>query len=97
MECVIRLLWDCMYGVEKTAVEWRLKNCGKVNKYLNTSPVDWFNFEDQRTFSKLAKEAFEFDFESEEEFTLCASPPFDTLSTNKLKEIVLKAKTTFKW
>ena len=26
-----------------------------------------------------------------------ASSPFDTLSTNKLKEIVLKAKTTFKW
>jgi len=45
MECVIRLLWDCMYGVEKTAVEWRLKNCDKVNKYLNTSPLDWFNFE----------------------------------------------------
>mmetsp|Transcript_24390 Transcript_24390/g.35718 ORF Transcript_24390/g.35718 Transcript_24390/m.35718 type:complete len:160 (-) Transcript_24390:127-606(-) len=97
MECVIRLLWDCMYGVEKTAVEWRLENCDKVNKYLNTSPLDWLNFEDQRTFFKLAKEAFEFDFESEEEFTFCASPPFNTLSTNKLKEIVLKAKTTFKW
>ena len=65
-----------MYGVEKTAVEWRLENCDKVNKYLNTSPVDWLNFE--------------------EEFTFCASPPFNTLSTKKLKEIVLKAKTTFK-
>ena len=45
MECVIRLLWDCMYGVEKTAVEWRLDACDKVNKYLNTSPLDWLNFE----------------------------------------------------
>ena len=41
MECVIRLLWDCMYGVEKTAVEWRLENCDKVDKYLKTSPLDW--------------------------------------------------------
>jgi len=155
MECVIRLLWDCMYGVEKTAVaraEWRLENCDKVDKYLNTSPLDWLNFDvslhkqslnqlhylitpthiwmrkweemaqqnvcdfengaldtefnltpkgclwqDQTAFSKLAKEAFKFDFESEEEFTFCASSPFNTLSTNKLEEIVLEAKTTFKW
>ena len=45
MECVIRLLWDCMYDVEKTAMEWRLENCDKVNKHLNTSPLDWLNFE----------------------------------------------------
>ena len=45
MECVIRLLWDCMYGMEKTAVEWRLENCDKVDKYLNTSPLDWLNFD----------------------------------------------------
>ena len=44
-------------------------------------------------FFKLAKESFKFDFESEEGFTFCASPPFNTLSTEKLKE----AKTTFKW
>ena len=46
MECVIRLLWDCMYGVEKTAVTWRLarENCDKVDKYLKTSPLDWLNF-----------------------------------------------------
>jgi len=25
-----------MYGVEKTAVEWRLENCDKVDKYLKT-------------------------------------------------------------
>ena len=56
-----------------------------VPKYVSSRPF------------KLAKEAFEFDFESKEEFTFCASPPFNTLSTKKLKEIVLKAKTTFKW
>ena len=39
----------------------------------------------------------QFDFESKEEFTFCASPPFNTFSTKKLKEIVLKAKTTFKY
>jgi len=55
---------------------------------LVTGPKDFF---------KLAREAFEFDFESEEEFTFCASPPFNTLSTKKLKEIVLEAKTPFKW
>jgi len=49
------------------------------------------------TVFKLAKEVFEFDFESEEEFTFCASPPFNKLSTKKLKDIVLEAKTTFKW
>ena len=34
-----------MYGVEKMAVEWRLENCDKVNKYLNTSPLDWLSLE----------------------------------------------------
>ena len=50
-----------------------------------------------KDFFQARQRSFEFDFESEEEFTFCASPPFNTLSTNKLKEIVLKAKTTFKW
>ena len=36
---------DCMYGVEKTAVKWRLENCDKVDKYLKTSPLDWLNFD----------------------------------------------------
>jgi len=45
MECVIWLFWDCMYGVEKTAVEWRLENCDKVDKYFKTSPLDWLNFD----------------------------------------------------
>jgi len=48
-------------------------------------------------FFKLAKESFKFDFESEEGFTFWASPPFNTLSTEKLKEILVEAKTTFKW
>jgi len=152
MECVIRLLWDCMFGVEKTAVKWRLEDCGKVDKYLKTSPLDWLNFDvsfqklslnplhylltppqiwmrkwdemaklnisdiedsaldtefnltpkeclwqDQTNFFKLVNEAFKYDFESEEGFTFCASPPFNTLSTEKLKEIVSAAKKTFKW
>ena len=57
---------------------------------LVTGPKDFF---------QARQRSLEFDFESEEEFTLCASPPFNTLSTKKLnlKEIVLEAKTTFKW
>ena len=54
---------------------------------LVTGPKDFFH----------ARQAFEFDFESEEEFTFCASPPFKTLITKKLKDILLEAKTTFKW
>ena len=50
-----------------------------------------------KDFFQARQRSFEFDFESEEEFTFCASPPFNTLSSKKLKEIVLKAKTTFKW
>jgi len=38
-----------------------------------------------------------YDFESEERFTFCAAPPFITLSTEKLKEVVASAKTTFRW
>jgi len=45
MECVMWLLLDCMYGVEKTVVTWRLENCDKVDKYLKTSPVEWLNFD----------------------------------------------------
>jgi len=41
IECVI---WDCIHGVEKTAVTWRLEKCDKVDKYLKTSPVHWLNF-----------------------------------------------------
>ena len=50
-----------------------------------------------KNFFQARQRSLEFDFESEEEFTFCASPPFNTLSTKKFKEIVLKAKTTFKW
>jgi len=34
---------------------------------------------------------------SEEGFTCCASPPFNTLCTEKLKEVVASAKKFFKW
>ena len=44
-----------------------------------------------KDFFQARQRSLEFDFESE------ASPPFNTLSTKKLKEIVLKPKTTFKW
>ena len=50
-----------------------------------------------KDFLQARQRRFEFDFESEEEFTFCAYPPFNTLSTKKFKEIVLKAKTTFKY
>jgi len=44
MECVIWKLLDCMYGMDKKAVTWRLENCGKVDKFLETNPLDWLNF-----------------------------------------------------
>jgi hypothetical protein len=40
MECVIRKLWDCMYGVEKKAVTLRVEKCDKVDKYFKTHPLD---------------------------------------------------------
>ena len=46
----------------------------------------------QTTFSKFAKEAFKFDFESEEAFTFCASPPFNTLSTKNWKILCWKRR-----
>jgi len=42
---MIWLLWDCMYGVEKTVVKWRLESCDRVDKYLKSSPLDWLNFD----------------------------------------------------
>jgi len=39
-----------------------------------------------------------YNFESEEGFAFCASPPFNTFfSTENLKEVVASAKKTFKW
>jgi len=69
---------------------------GALDTEFNLTPKG-FLWQDQPTFFKLAKEAFKFDLESEEELTFCASPPFNTLSTKKLQEIVLQVKTTFKW
>ena len=42
-------------------------------------------WQDQTNFVKHANEPFQYDFESEEGFTFCAFPPFNTLSTEKLK------------
>jgi len=62
-------------------------------------------WQDQTIFSNLAHAAIKFDFESGEGFTFCAAdtehggrecPLFNTLSTEKLKEVVASAKTTFK-
>jgi len=69
---------------------------GALDAEFNLTPKGCL-CKDQTTFFKLAKEALKFYFESEEGFTFCASPPFNTLNTEKLKEIVVEAKTTFKW
>jgi len=53
--------------------------------------------QDQTTFFNLAHAVIKYDFESEEGFTFCASPPFNTLNTEKLQEVVASAKKTFKW
>ena len=36
-------------------------------------------------FFKLANEAFKYEFESEEGFTFCASPPFNTLREEEIE------------
>ena len=54
-------------------------------------------WQDQTIFFKVANEAIKYDFESEEGFTLGASPQFNTLSTEKWKEVVASAKKTFNW
>ena len=62
--------------------------------------------QDQTIYFNRAHAAITFDFESEEGFTFCAGAtedgeracsPFNTLSMEKLKEVVASAKTTFKW
>ena len=63
-------------------------------------------WQDQTIFFNPALTAIKYDFESEEGFTFCAAdtedsgrecPPFNTLSTEKLNEVVASAKTTVKW
>ena len=34
MECVFQKWWDLLYGVEKKAVAWRLKNRENLESYL---------------------------------------------------------------
>jgi len=62
-------------------------------------------WQDQTIFSNLAHAAIKFDCKSGEGFTFCAAdtehggrecPLFNTLSTEKLKEVVASAKTNFK-
>jgi len=53
--------------------------------------------QDQTAFFNLAHAAIKYDLKSEEGFTFCASSPFNTLSTEKLKEVMASAKKTFKW
>jgi len=44
IECLVRELWDCMYGVHPKDLEWRLRNREHLVPYLKTSPMDWFNY-----------------------------------------------------
>jgi len=74
----------------------KLNICDMEDTALNLTPEGCL-WQDQSIFFKLANEALKYDFESEEGFTFCASPPFNTLSSDKLKEVVASAKKTFKW
>jgi len=78
---------------------------GALDTEFDLTPGGWL-WQDQTIFSNLAHAGIKYDFESEEGFTFCAAdtedggrecPPFNTLSTEKLKEVVTSAKTTFKW
>ena len=57
---------------------------GVLDTEFNLTPKGCL-WQDQTNFFKLVNEAFKYDFESEEGFTFCAFPPFNTLSTEKLK------------
>ena len=43
-ECTIRELWDRMFGLHLTDLEWRLQNREHLVPYLKTSPMDWLNY-----------------------------------------------------
>ena len=79
-------MWDEMAKLNIYDIE-----DGVLDTEFNLTPKGW-KWQDQTNFFKLANEAFKYDFESEEGFTFCASPPFKTLSTEKLKETVASAK-----
>ena len=57
---------------------------GALDTELNMTPKGCL-WQDQTTCFNLAHAAIKYDFESEEGFTFCASPLFNTLSTEKLK------------
>ena len=40
IECLVRELWDCMYGVHPEDLEWRLRNREHLVPYLESSPMD---------------------------------------------------------
>jgi len=84
-------MWDEMAKLNIYDIE-----DGVLDTEFNLTPKGW-KWQDQTNFFKLANEAFKYDFESEEGFTFCASPPCNMLSTEKFKEIVAAAKKTFKW
>jgi len=69
---------------------------GTLDTEFNLTPKGCL-WQDQTNFFKLANEAFKYDFKSEEGITFCASPPSNTLSAEKLKQIVTAAKKTFYW
>jgi len=43
IECLVREMWDFMYGVHPEDLEWRLRNRKHLVPYLKTSPMDWLN------------------------------------------------------
>ena len=60
---------------------------GALDAEFDLAPEGYL-WHDQTTFFKLAHAAIKYDFESEEGFAFCASPPFNTFSTENLKEVV---------
>ena len=69
---------------------------GVLDTKFDLTPEGYF-WQDQTTFFNLAHAAIKYDFESEEGFSFGASAPFNTLSTEKLNEVVASAKKSFKW
>jgi len=69
---------------------------GALDTEIDLTPEGCLS-QDQTTFFNLAHAAIKYDFESEERFSFGASAPFNTLSTEKLQEVVASAKKTCKW
>jgi len=54
IECTIRELWDCMFGLHPQDLEWRLQNREHLVSYLKTSPMDWLNYYVSGWWMKIA-------------------------------------------